>query len=256
VTVNLTSSDPSVPVPATAVIGAGHIGVAIPVVVRGVTVPTTVKLTASAPGQPTPATTTVTVNPAALSGLTLTASQATTGQTVSGTVTLDSAPPAAIAVTLAATGAGVSVPATVTIPAGQTSGTCTINTSAVTSPNASTISATFAGVTKTASLFVVPAGSFYDKTITAAPSPIKGGQTVTITLGLNQIVPTGGSVMVSLTSSDPSVAVPASAVIGAGHIGVAIQVVTGTVAKSTAVTITASAFGQSVPASTTVTVTP
>jgi len=94
--------------------------------------------------------------PAALSSLGLSPASVTGGTASTGTVTLDAAAPSGGAsVTLASSNTAAAIaPATVTIAAGSTSATFTISTSAVSSNTTSTISATYAGVTRTASLAV------------------------------------------------------------------------------------------------------
>ncbi|QSX77824.1 Calx-beta domain-containing protein [Agrilutibacter solisilvae] len=77
------------------------------------------------------------------------------GQTATGTVTLGSAAPAGGAqVTLADASPAFSVPASVTVAAGATSATFPITTVASTTSASGTLSATYAGVTRTTTLTV------------------------------------------------------------------------------------------------------
>ena len=109
--------------------------------------------TVTAPG-PAAALSSVSLNPATVTG----------GATSSATVTLMAAAPAGGAlVSLASSNtAAATVPATLTVPAGVTSATAFVGTSAVGSTSTSVISATYTGATRTATLTV---------TGTAPPSP-------------------------------------------------------------------------------------
>lgn len=91
-----------------------------------------------------------------LSSLTLSSSSVRGGSSVTGTVRLTApAPTGGAVVTLASSDTTTAtVPATVTVPEGATSKTFTISTSTVSSDRTVTISATYAGITKTAALTV------------------------------------------------------------------------------------------------------
>src|SRR5205823_4651519 len=77
-----------------------------------------------------------------------------------GTVTLSNpAPAGGVSVALSDNDAAVSVPAAASVAAGQTSGTFTVTTSAVTAQHVATISASNSGVAKSATLTVNPGAS-------------------------------------------------------------------------------------------------
>ena len=99
------------------------------------------------PGTPTPA-------PLALSALTLASSSVVGGNSVQGTVTLNAAAPSATVVTLASSNAGATVPASVTIAAGANSASFIVNTTAVSATTSATISGSFGGVTRSATLTI------------------------------------------------------------------------------------------------------
>ena len=99
------------------------------------------------PGTPTPA-------PLALSALTLASSSVVGGNSVQGTVTLNAAAPSAAVVTLASSNAGATVPASVTIAAGANSASFIVNTTAVSATTSATISGSFGGVTRSATLTI------------------------------------------------------------------------------------------------------
>src|SRR3954453_22951183 len=77
--------------------------------------------------------------------------------TVANTVTLNGPAPAGGAiVTLQSSSASASVPATVTVPDGTTSAKFTITTTAVPASTTVTLSAAYGGVSKSATLIVMP----------------------------------------------------------------------------------------------------
>jgi len=123
----------------------------------------TVTVTPSAPAPPPPL---------ALSTLTLTPSSVTGGNAVQGTVTLTAAASSATVVTLASNSALAAVPASVTVASGASSASFTIGTTAVTSVSSAVISATFNGVTRSATMTINPVG---------APPPPPATDTVRIT---------------------------------------------------------------------------
>jgi hypothetical protein len=94
----------------------------------------------------------------ALSSLTLNPTSVTGGASLLGTVTLSgAAPPGGAVVMLASSnGAAVSVPPGVTIAAGATSASFTVTTTPVNVSTTVNVSATYAGLTKTATLTVMP----------------------------------------------------------------------------------------------------
>jgi uncharacterized protein (TIGR03437 family) len=96
----------------------------------------------------------------ALQGLALSSNSVTAGASVTGTVTLSGADTkGGTAVTLQSSSTAAQVPAggSVTVPAGQTSATFTITTQAVSVAQNVTITASYAGASKTATLTVNPA---------------------------------------------------------------------------------------------------
>jgi hypothetical protein len=94
----------------------------------------------------------------ALSSLTLNPTSVSGGSTSQGTVTLTgAAPTGGSVVTLASSNTTIaSVPASVTIPAGASSATFTVATTAVSIPTNVVISAVYAGVSRSATLTVTP----------------------------------------------------------------------------------------------------
>ena len=104
---------------------------------------------------------TVTQAATGLSAVSLSPSGVAGGQPSVGTVTLDApAPAGGVSVALSSSNTSVaSVPATVNVAAGATSQTFSVTTQAVATSSAVNVSATYAGVTRTATLTVNPAAT-------------------------------------------------------------------------------------------------
>ena len=159
----------------------------------------------TAPTQPTPTLAGVTVSPATLQG----------GGSISATVTLSSAAPAGGAtVALSSNHPAVAVPASAAVPAGSTSRVVFGSTSAVSASTTATVTATYAGAQRTATVTLTPpqtqTGATLDS-LTLSPATVQTGTTGTsATITFTTLTPDGGAT-VTLTSSNPSLAtVPAS----------------------------------------------
>jgi trimeric autotransporter adhesin len=100
----------------------------------------------------------LTVNPLTLSSVFLAPSTVTGGGSSSGTVTLSGPAPTAGAVVAlsSSNAASATVPANVVVPAGSTSATFTVSTSASCAPATATIGATYAGVSASTVLTILP----------------------------------------------------------------------------------------------------
>jgi hypothetical protein len=105
-----------------------------------------------------------------LSSLTLNPTSVTGGASLQGTVTLSGAAPSGGAVVMLASsnGAVASVPPSVTVATGATSASFTVTTTPVSVSTTANISATYAGLTKTATLTVMPTVTADTVTITMA----------------------------------------------------------------------------------------
>jgi hypothetical protein len=111
-------------------------------------------------------------------------------QSSTGTVTLSGAAPAGGAqILLSSNNGGAGVPASVTIPVGATNATFTVSTSAVTTSTPVTISASFAGVTLTATLTVNPAAVPPSIATQPASQTVTAGQTATFTVAATGTAP-------------------------------------------------------------------
>lgn len=224
-------------VAASVTVPAGAQSAAFAVVGRTVTATTAVTIYASYGSATRTATVTVTKPATAtLSSLTLNPTSVSGGASSSGTVTLSAAAPTGgVAVALSRTGSA-SVPASVTVPAGATSATFTVSTSAVTTTVTSTINGSSAGVTRSATLTINPAP--LTVRLTVSPTAVAGGQSVVGTVTLSARVPSG-SVIVTLASGSDDVRVPASLVIPAGYSSRTFAVTTRRVSTTTNALLTA-----------------
>ena len=135
----------------------------------------------------------------------------------------------------------VSVPASVTVAAGNTSATFTIGTSPVTQVISATISASYGGVTRTATLTVNPS-SVTLSTLSLSPTSVTGGNSSQGTVRLSGAAPSGG-VVVSLSDNSSYASEPASVTVPAGSTSATFMITTYQVSASTSATISASYGG-------------
>ena len=191
----------------------------------------------------------VSVNPASVTG----------GGTSQGTVTLTSAAPSggAIVALSSSNTAVATVPASVTVAAGATSAGFTANTSAVGANSNVTLTGTYNGTSRTATLTVTPIpppaslGS-----VALNPATVTGGGTSQGIVTLTSAAPTGGAV-VSLFSSNTAVAtVPASVTVAAGATSASFTASTSVVGVNSNITLTGTYNGASRSATLTVTPVP
>lgn len=97
------------------------------------------------------------------------------------------------------------MPSSVTVPAGANAVNFNITAPAVTATQLGTVTATYGGVSKSASLTVRPIGV---ATLALSPNPVVGPASVTGTANL-QCAAAPGDVTVALTTTNASVASPA-----------------------------------------------
>jgi hypothetical protein len=195
---------------------------------------------------------------ATLSAVNVSPTSVAGGVTAQGTIALTGgAPSGGAVVTLSSANPSiVSVPSSVLVAAGASSATFGVNTSAVTANTAVTITATYAGVSRTTTLTVTPASTTTASlsAVSVSPTSVVGGTTAQGTITLTGGAPSGGAV-VTLTSANTSVvSVPTSVVVPAGSSNATFGVNTSAVTANTGVTITATYAG--ISRTTTLTVTP
>ncbi|MEY2400307.1 MAG: hypothetical protein QOJ08_418, partial [Ilumatobacteraceae bacterium] len=195
------------------------------------------------------------VNPAgtprvgALAGLTMTPATVVGGNTSTGRATLQlAAPSGGVVVNLFINGVSppASVPASVTVPAGSTSATFTVNTTAIGGANqivnivaGTTNSSAEAKLTLTEPAAPPPPASL--SALSLSPSTVDGASGSTGTIILTSPAPSGGFA-VSLSSSNTAVAtVPATATVPAGASSATFAVATSAVTATGTANISASA---------------
>jgi hypothetical protein len=146
--------------------------------------------------------------------------------------------------TLAAT-----VPPSVTVEAGRSSANFFVTTKAVTANKTVTVTATFAGISKTDTLTVTPPAL---SSITASPSTVASGQQARLTVSLNGDAPAGGTTVALASSNSAVVSVQATVTVTAGNRVANVFVTPTPVETATAVTLTATVGASSDTASLTV----
>lgn len=203
--VSLASGDTNVAtVPATVNVPEGSSTATFTITTKSVATATAVTITASRRGLTRSAS--LTVQPPAVSGLTLTPATFLGGcQSSTGKVTLTAkAPTGGLVVPLTNTDPVALVPASVTVAAGSTSASFPVTAPAVTSTQNGAVTASYGGGSKSVSISVRPIG-LADLVLT--PNPVTGSQTVTATVTL-QCAAAPGDIAVGVTSSSPSLATP------------------------------------------------
>ena len=181
-----------------------------------------------------------TAGPAALNGLSVSPSSVTGGQSTTGTVTLTGAAPATGAVvSLASANPAASVPSSVTVPAGASSTNFVVNTSPVSSTTIGNITATYAGVNKSAALTVNASAPAALSSLTLNPTTVVGGSSSVGTVTLNKV--TASPLVVTLTSNKPAKAiVPGNVTVPAGASSATFNITTASTNKKINASISAS----------------
>ncbi|HET6384310.1 MAG TPA: hypothetical protein VFJ58_13030, partial [Armatimonadota bacterium] len=135
----------------------------------------------------------------AITSINFTANSVQGGQPITGTIVLNGvAGTGGAVVNLTSNSTSAVVPASFTIPAGQSSGTFQVTTSAVTANTPVVITSNFNGSSQTFTLTLTPgpvSGTPSVSTITFALAGGIGGQTATGTITLNSAAPAGGTVV-------------------------------------------------------------
>jgi hypothetical protein len=185
-----------------------------------------------------PGVTSVTLNPTSIAG----------GNPVTGTVTLNNTTGGTVALSSSNTSVAT-VPASVPVAGGSSTATFPVNTVAVTTATSVSITATFAGTMRQATLLVTPSVS----SVALNPNSVVGGNNPIGTVSLTGAAPAGGAVVALMSSNTAVATVPATATVSASATSANFLVTTSGVAASTGVTITAGYNGSSQPATLTVT---
>ncbi len=212
-------------------------------------VATTTSLTVSAT-YGTTQTASFTVTLPVVTSISLSPSSVQGGSSSTGTVTLNGPAPAGGAVvTLSSSNpAAAIVPGSVTVAANATTATFSVTTNPVAAITSLSIAGTY-GATQTASFTVTPP---VVSSVSLSPASVQGGSSSTGTVTLSGPAPAGGAV-VTLSSSNPAVAlVSASVTVAASATTATFSVTTNPVATTTSLTVSAT-YGTTQTASFTVT---
>lgn len=241
--VQLSDNSAATSVPATATIAAGATSATFNVATSVVAVPTSASISASYGGGTQSVSLTVLPSLPSVSSLSVNLASVTGGASVTGTVMLSGPAPAGGAqVALSDNSGATSMPSTVTVPAGATSASFSIGTSAVADNTAVTLSASYGGATRTATLTVLHAVL---TSLTVNPSSVVGLLgSATGTLTLNGPAPAGGAV-VTISDNSGACSVPGSVTIPAGATSATFTVRTSLVLITTTCTITGTYKGTS-----------
>jgi hypothetical protein len=182
----------------------------------------------------------LTIRPPVLSSVKLNPTSVAGGNDVTGTVSLDGpALPTGALVTLSDNLAAATTPASVTIPSGAKSATFTIKTSAVSVKETGAVTASRAGVTRTAALTVRLPGL---QSVSVNPNPITGGGSATGVVALERIATV--DTVVTLSDNLAATTLPASVVVSAGFFSQTFTITTTAVTSNQAGTLTAAANGE------------
>jgi hypothetical protein len=165
------------------------------------------------------------------------------GASATGTVTLTSVPAAALSVGLSSASSAATVPASVSVAAGATSATFAVATSAVSAQTVTSLTASYGGTQKTATLTVnPPAAAPALASIALSASSATGGTPVTATVSLTAPAPAAG-IAVAIRSTSPVASVPGSVTVPGGATSKAFTVVTRVPRADTPLSIYASYGG-------------
>jgi hypothetical protein len=260
--VSLSSNTAALTVPSSVTVPAGASNVQASAKTASVTTTTLATLTATYNGASKTAGLTVTPVPLpALTSVTLSPSSVTGGASVTLSVTLSGTIPSSGAtVTLTSSNpTAFPAPASIVVPAAKASvlpatlasASVKVQTTAVTVSTSVTVTATYNGASKPASVTVLPVVLPNLTGLVVNPVSLTGGSTAELAITLSGPAPPAGA-SVSLTSSSTAFPVPASLAIPAGAAGGELSVKTGSVTASTPVTITATYNGGSKTAGVTV----
>ncbi len=184
----------------------------------------------------------LTLNPAILSGVSISPSTVFGGSPSGGTVKLrDPAPPGGTSVHVSSNNPDVVLNENVPILAGETTGVFGFSTLAVAKVESVTVTARLGNVTKTAQVSLTPLGL---SSISVDLGSVVGGSSATGSLVLLSVAGEGGFV-VTLSSDNAAVVLPSTVTIPFARAGTSFSFSTNPVLHSTNATITATLFGLS-----------
>jgi hypothetical protein len=202
--ISLVSSNPSaLQVPGSVPVPIGATSVSVAATTAGISSQTSVTVTATYNGGSAQGS--VTIIPLVLIGINLATLEVTGGSSVSGTVWISGVAPAGgVNVSLSSTSSLVAVPSTVNVLQGSSSANFTTTTSAVSSVNNVTVTASYNGPSYGVMLTLVPPLP-YLASLSFSPATVNSGSAATGTVTLTSPAPIEGS-SVTLTGSFYAVA--------------------------------------------------
>lgn len=235
-TITLASNTSTATVPASLVIAAGSLSGSFTITTTASAA--TSVITASYVGASTTASlTTTVVTVSTLQSLFLSTNVAAAGGPVQGTVTLTNpAPSGGMSIALTSSTTAVNVPASIVVPFNNTTWSFPVDVAALPVAPAATITASAAGVTKTATLTIGQLALSIDL------ASIPGGLPATGTVTLPVPAPDGGA-LVTLASSTPNASVPPAVVVPAGASSQTFAIATTNAPPTTTATLTATYAG-------------
>jgi hypothetical protein len=241
--VALASDRPEVvTVPASVTIPSGAANVSFPITTVAVAEITPVEITASYGGATWTAT--LTLVPITLSSIFMCADSVTGGTRTSCLFFLrDSSSTENVVVTISSSDPAVAqVPATYTVGPNSTDAAFRVLTAPVTAPTPVVITVSCGGVTRTATLTVLPTALEF---LRVTPETLAGGGSATGVVSLTGPAPAGGAMVTLVSDPADAATVPASLVVPPGATGATFPITTRRVAGLTPVTVTASCGGGS-----------
>jgi len=244
ITVSLSTNNSAATVPTSVTVASGQTSATFAISAGGVDKPTNVAVIGSFNGVSQSAS--LTINPSALTSLSVNPTTVVGGNPSTGTVSLNGpAGPSGTVVRLSSNDSISKPPASVTVPSGLMSTNFTVATIGVSAQATSTITAQLDSKSNTAYLTVNPATLV---SVSVNPTAVSGGNPSTGTISLNGQAGPGG-ISVSLSSSSSVASVPALCVVPAGQASGTFMVSTTGVSAQSSATITAK-FGQKTPTTT------
>lgn len=236
--VALSSNSGFASVPPSVTVPEGQTTATFVVKTLGVSATSLATLSASFPG--VTRTAVLTLQPVALSSLSLQPTNLVGGAACSGTISLSAAAPASgVTVSLSSSSSAATVPASVTIAAGATSASFPVTTVPVVSDSNANISATYGSTSTTAILTVrAPVNSG----VSLSPSSIPGGASAVGTVTLTGAAAAGG-VKVSLSTTSTLATVPKDVIVPAGATSTTFAVHTTPVSKAVSLKVNVNGAG-------------
>jgi hypothetical protein len=248
--VTLASSTGSAKVPASVTVPSGSKSTTFTITTQGVSTVATATISATL-GTSTQSAQ-LTIQPATLASLSVAPTSLVGGSqsTATGTVTITGvSAPNGDTVSISSSNPSVaSAPSLVVVNGNAVTATFTITTQSVTTAQSVTFTATFNGVSKTATLSVQP---FQVTGLSISPASVTGGVSSVGTVTISQAAGSSGTT-VSLSSSSTDAGIPTSVTIPPGASSATFNITTHGVANTETVVITASAGTSSKPANLTI----